>query len=98
MGSRCGDGPSQCNGEARFGSSTLWKWAHRAKRSAPHRALNHLVSEFKRHKKATFFVLGAAVIAALAIAFVAQTTHRFARDFAFFESTGDPGMDTITNE
>src|SRR6185436_1812200 len=59
----------------------------------------YLISEIKRHKKATFFVLGATVIAAIAIAFV--STRRPLDSVAilpFLNQTGDPKMDAISDE
>jgi serine/threonine-protein kinase len=59
----------------------------------------YLVSEIKRHKKATFFVLGAAVIAAVAITFV--STRRPIDSIAilpFLNQTGDAKMDAVSDE
>ncbi|MFY9608158.1 MAG: protein kinase [Blastocatellia bacterium] len=59
----------------------------------------YLVSEIKRHKKATIFVLAAAVIAALAITFV--STRRPINSVAilpFSNQTGDAKMDSISDE
>jgi serine/threonine-protein kinase len=59
----------------------------------------YLVSEIKRHKKATFLVLGAVVLAAVAITFV--STRRPINSVAilpFSNQTGDAKMDSISDE
>ncbi|HWN98871.1 MAG TPA: protein kinase, partial [Blastocatellia bacterium] len=59
----------------------------------------YLVTELKRHKKTTFVVLAAAVIAALAITFV-RTRHPIESIaiLPFANQTGDSNMQTITDE
>jgi eukaryotic-like serine/threonine-protein kinase len=59
----------------------------------------YLVSEIKRHKKATIFVLAAAVVAAVAITFV--STRRPINSVAilpFSNQTDDAKMDSISDE
>ncbi|HSO75649.1 MAG TPA: protein kinase [Blastocatellia bacterium] len=59
----------------------------------------YLVSEIKRHKKGTFLVLAAAVLAAVAITFV--STRRPINSVAilpFSNQTGDAKMDSISDE
>ena len=59
----------------------------------------YLVSEIKRHKKATFVVLGIAVAAALAITFVsAKRPVGSLAILPFVNQTGDAKMDAITDE
>jgi serine/threonine-protein kinase len=92
-------GRRSASGEARSGSGDTIELgaSHQPVRTTS--SAEYLVTEIKRHKKATFLVLGAAVIAALVIAFV--STRRPINSLAilpFSNQTGDPSMDAITNE
>jgi serine/threonine protein kinase/TolB-like protein/Flp pilus assembly protein TadD len=59
----------------------------------------YLVSEIKRHKKATFFVLSAAVIAVVATAlFGGRNRIDSVAILPFVNQTGDPKMEPVTEE
>jgi len=87
------------SGEARFGSDQTIEMGASGQSVRTTSSAEYLVTEIKRHKKATFFVLGAAVIAAVAITFV--STRRPIDSIAilpFSNQTGDPKMDPISDE
>ncbi|MEK6302702.1 MAG: protein kinase [Acidobacteriota bacterium] len=92
-------GRRSSSGEARSGSSDTIELGASNQPVRTTSSAEYLVSEIKRHKKTTFFVLGAAVIAAVAITFV--STRRPIDSVAilpFSNKTGDSKMDAVTAE
>jgi len=92
-------GRRSTSGEARSGPGDTIELGVPTQSVRTTSSAEYLVSEIRRHKKATFAVLGVAVVAALAITFV--TTRRPIDSLAimpFANQTGDPKMDTITDE
>ena len=87
------------SGEARSGSDQTIELGASSQSVRTTSSAEYLVSEIKRHKKTTFFVLAAAVIAAVAITFV--STRRTIDSVAilpFSNQTGDAKMDAISDE
>ena len=87
------------SGEARSGSDQTITLGASSQSVRTTSSAEYLVSEIKRHKKATFFVLAAAVIAAVAITFV--STRRPIDSIAilpFANQTGDAKMEAIGDE